>query len=148
MAEKAISKKSISLFLERVLLCRLATVDVKGHPHVVPLWYGWDGESLWISAYSSTQKIRHIRQNPYISVVIDSTINHSDNQAVVLEGKAELICAPRDFLEEKFIWIYKRYLGEEGVLAKDPQEWIKDPENLLIKLTPERVMSWGLGEEG
>jgi hypothetical protein len=32
------------------------------------------------------------------------------------------------------------------VLAKDPQEWIEDAENLLIKLKPEKVKSWGLEE--
>ena len=40
------------------------------------------------------------------------------------------------------MWIYKRYLGEEGVLEKDPQEWIADRHNMLIKLTPEKVITW------
>jgi len=111
---------------------------------VVPVWYGWDGECLWISASSSMHKVRNIEKNPWISVVIDTTTDHLDNQAVVLEGKAELVRGPRDFLREKFTWIYARYLGEQGVLAKDPQEWIQDPENLLIKLKPEKITSWGL----
>jgi hypothetical protein len=41
---------------------------------------------------------------------------------VVLEGKAELVRGPREFLREKFTWNYTRYLGEQGVLAQDPQE--------------------------
>jgi hypothetical protein len=35
-----------------------------------------------------------------------------------------------------------RYLGAEGVLAPDPQSWIASPENLLVKLTPSKIMSW------
>ncbi len=134
----------INELLNKTLIARIATVDQQDRPHVVPVWYGWDGECLWISAYSSTHKVRNIEKNPWISVVIDTTTNHLDNQAVVLEGRAELVREPREFLREKFTWIYTRYLGEEGVLAKDPQEWIQDPENLLIKLKPEKITSWGL----
>ncbi len=148
MTEKRISKESINKFLELVLICRIATVDSQGYPHVVPGWYGWDGESLWISAFRSTRKVRNIRYTPMISVAIDTTTNHLDNRAVVLEGKAELVERPRDFLREKTTWIYSRYLGTEGVLKEEPQSWIDDDENLLIKLTPERIKSWGLQEEG
>ncbi len=131
-------------FLSKTLIARIATTDEQGRPHVVPVWYGWDGEFLWISAYSSTHKVRNIEQNPWVSVVIDKTTTHLDNQAVVLEGKAELVRGPREVLREKFTWIYTRYLGEQGVLAQDPQEWMEDAENLLIKLKPEKIKSWGL----
>ena len=144
MAKRNQSKELADKFLKCILIARIATDDTNGRPHVVPVWYGWDGECLWISAYSSTRKVRNIEKNPWISVVIDTTTDHLDNQAVVLEGRAELVRGPREFLREKFTWIYTRYLGEEGVLAKDPQEWIQDPENLLIKLKPEKITSWGL----
>ncbi len=137
-------QKPIDNLLNESILARIATIDENGRPHVVPVWFGWDGECLWISAYSSTHKVRNIQKNPWISVVIDTTTNNIDNQAVVLEGKTELVRRPREFLREKFTWIYARYLGNEGVLADDPQEWINDNQNLLIKMTPEKVISWGL----
>ncbi|MDK2981511.1 MAG: hypothetical protein PWQ55_1858 [Chloroflexota bacterium] len=139
--------KAITIFLKNILIARLATVDAGNHPHVVPVWYGWDGESLWMSAFRNTQKVRNIQHNPMISVAIDTTTDHVDNQAVVLEGRAELVEGPREFMRRQITWIYKRYLGQEGVLKEEPQSWIEDDENLLIKLTPEKVMSWGLEEE-
>jgi hypothetical protein len=66
-----------------------------------------------------------------------------ETKAVILEGEAELVTAPFELLKAKTTWVYTRYLGPEGVLAKDPQSWIADPENLLIKLTPAKIMSWG-----
>ena len=144
MGKRKYSNNQVVEFLSYILIARIATVDTDGHPHVVPVWYGWDGESLWISAFRSTQKVRNIQHNPMISVAIDTTTNHVDNQAVVLEGRAELVEGPREFLREQITWIYTRYLGEEGVLKEEPQGWIHDDENLLIKLTPEKVMSWGL----
>ncbi len=63
-------------------------------------------------------------------------------RAVLCEGTADLLTGPTDFNTEMFTRIYTRYLGPEGVLAADPQEWIHSPENLLVKLTPERVFTW------
>lgn len=130
-------------FLAQPHLARMATADPEtGQPHVVPVWYGWDGESLWISSFRGTRKIRDLARNPRISVVVDVDGESDGLRAVLLEGQAELVTEPRGMLEEKTEWVYTRYLGPEGVKAKDPQSWIKDPEALLIKLTPSWVKTW------
>ena len=49
---------------------------------------------------------------------------------------------PLWFLEEMSLRIYLRYLGEEGVKAADPQSWIHDCENLVVRLTPQKVYTW------
>ena len=49
---------------------------------------------------------------------------------------------PREQVKEIASRIYIRYLGPNGIKEAEPQSWLNDPENLLIKLTPERVMSW------
>lgn len=141
--------KDIDAFLDRPWLARLATVNPQTlMPHVVPVWYGWDGASLWISAFRSTRKVKELLLNPRCSVVVDVggeeqvPAEAGGLHAVLLEGEAELVTAPQDLLEEKTTWVYTRYLGPQGVLAADPQSWIKDPENLLIKLTPTFVKSW------
>lgn len=135
-------KEFIDEFLKQPQIARIATVDKSGQPHVVPVWFGWDGESLWISSYSDTQKNKHISQNPKIAVAIDVAGNDGETKAVIFEGTAELVTEPKDFLQKQFYWIYHKYLGDEGVMAASPQEWIKDPLNTLIKLTPSKVNSW------
>ena len=62
-------------------------------------------------------------------------------QAQFLE--IELIRQPREFVYQHTTWIYTRYLGPKGVLAADPQSWIVDPLNLLIKLVPQHISAWG-----
>jgi len=136
-------KAAIDVFLAEPLIARLATVDSGGQPHVVPVWYGWDGESLWISSFISTRKMGDLRHNPRISVAIDIAYGDNQNKAVIFEGAAAVISEPRDLVASQSEWIYKRYLGEQGVLAQSPQSWIVDPENRLIKLTPDRVVAWG-----
>lgn len=130
-------------FLNHPHLARMATANPKTlQPHVVPVWYAWDGSSLWINTFRSTRKVSELLQNPRISVVVDTSSAVDGFSAVLLEGKAEIVALPRPELEEKITWIYIRYLGEEGVKAADPQSWIKDPEATLIRLTPTTVKSW------
>lgn len=132
----------IDSFLAAPLIARLGTADASGAPHVVPVWYGWDGTSIWISSFASTRKIGQLEHNSAVSICIDTSDPNGKAKAVVFEGHAELVKEPRDLVHEKSLWIYTRYLGPEGVLAAEPQSWIVDPLNLLIKLTPERVLTW------
>ena len=137
----------INAFLEHSLLARLATaVPVKGEPgafqpHNVPVWYWWDGASLWISAFQSTRKVKEVKRNAYIAVLIDVEKGLDGVTAVLLEGKCELVLEP-SIVKETSRMIYTRYMGEQGVLEATPQSWMVDPENSIIKLTPQKMYSW------
>ena len=137
------ARPDMEIFLDRPLLARLGTANLQtGQPHVTPVWFLWEDGSLWISVYSSTRKGRELLANPRCSVVIDVDESGLSLRAVLCEGTAELLAGPTDFTTAMFTRIYSRYLGPDGVLAADPQEWIHSPENLLVKLTPERVFTW------
>jgi nitroimidazol reductase NimA-like FMN-containing flavoprotein (pyridoxamine 5'-phosphate oxidase superfamily) len=142
-----LTKPQVDAFLEKPLMARLATaVPSKENPelfqpHNVPVWFYWDGESLLISAFQSTRKVKEVRRNPYIAVLIDVMDAIDGVTAVLFEGKCELITAPAQVAELSRI-IYTRYMGAEGVLAEAPQSWIVDPENSILRLTPTRLLTW------
>ena len=135
-------RQFVDAFLARALIARMATAGADGRPHVVPVWYAWDGAALWISSFVSTRKIRQLRENPYLSVTVDVSGAGEKTSGVILEGVVELVTEPRELVASHSTWIYERYLGETGVLAEEPQSWIHDPENLLIKLTPQEFFLW------
>src|SRR3990172_8747191 len=67
----------VTEFIASARLGRLAPADGAGQPLVVPICYAWDGEAL-ISAIDAKPKragdlkrVRNIRENPKVSVVID-----------------------------------------------------------------------------
>lgn len=133
----------INKFLEEPLLARLGTANpASGQPHVTPVWFLWDGECIWISAFNSTRKVKELARNPLCAVLIDDADRDGKTRAVLFEGRAELICEPRRLVAEISARIYTRYLGAEGVLAADPQSWIYDPENTIVKLKPQKTFSW------
>jgi nitroimidazol reductase NimA-like FMN-containing flavoprotein (pyridoxamine 5'-phosphate oxidase superfamily) len=132
----------IDAFLARPLLGRFATASANGQPHVVPVWYIWEEGAAWISSYESTRKIERLRKNPQCALVVDVEDAVEGVSAVMLEGVAELAAWPRDKVKARIERIYIRYLGPQGVREADPQEWLNSPENLLIKLLPQRIKSW------
>ena len=67
----------------------LATVRPDGRPHLVPVWFLWEGETILIFSKPKNQKIRNLRQNPAVTVALDDTDEGDD--VVVLEGVAELV---------------------------------------------------------
>lgn len=133
----------IDELLSLPILARLATTNARTlQPHVVPLWFLWDGSSAWISSFVSTRKIRDLHSNPRAALLIEPKVEGFKLQAVLLEGIAEVISEPRQFVTSQSLKIYEHYLGAQGVLAADPQSWAVDAENRLIKLTPQRVIAW------
>lgn len=144
MSDDLISRKNAMLeaLLAEPNIARIATADpITLQPHVVAVWYLWDGESLWISSFDSTRKNKELQKNPKVSILIDTSESAADIRWALFEGTAELIKAPVELMVEMTTRIYTRYLGPDGVLAPDPQSWIHDPENTLIKLTPKKIKS-------
>ena len=141
-----LTKAQLDAFLAQPVLARLGTAapakeePAAVQPHVTPVWFAWDGENLYISAFSSTRKVREVRNNPYISVLIDLADAVDGVTAVLMEGKCEWI-REAAFVQEMSRRIYTHYMGE-GVNAADPQSWIVDPENSIIKLTPQKIYTW------
>lgn len=137
-------EQPMQALLAEPVLARLATADPQTlQPHVVPVWFLWDGDSLWISAFISTRKVKDLLKNPRCAVLIEpAQPQGSPLQAVLLEGAAELISQPQALVMQMSEKIYTKYLGVEGVQAADPQSWMRDPENRLVRLTPARKIAW------
>ncbi len=136
-----ISPAALNL-LTRPVLGRLATASREAQPHVVPVWFLWEDDLLWISSFSSTRKNIDLQQNPKCAIVIDLEQAADGLTAVMLEGGAELVSEPRQAVRERIERVYLKYLGPEGLLEPDPQSWLNSPENVLIKFTPTRIKTW------
>lgn len=142
-----LTKAQLDAFLENAILARLSTAvpskeDARFfQPHTTPVWFVWDGESLYISAFTSTRKVKEVRRNPYIAVLIDVAEAIDGVSAVLMEGKSDWLTEP-GLVQEMSRIIYTRYMGLEGVQAPAPQSWIIDPENSIIKLTPQNIYTW------
>lgn len=136
-------KAQIDAVLAQAVTAKLATANPKTlQPHVVPVWFWWDGERIWISAFSSTRKVKELRLNQRCSILVEPLPGTSSLQGVLLEGVAELISDDRGRVAQFSERIYARYLSPEELRAEAPQSWMVDPENTLVSLYPDRLLAF------
>ncbi len=125
-------------------VARLATADADGAPHVIPVCYAFDG-AVFYSALdlkpkrvegTRLKRVRNVVANPRVALVIDDYSEDWDALAYVLvTGTAEMLKEgpERDKAEALLREKYPQY----AVLL--------EPGAPVIKVTPERIVSWGLG---
>lgn len=44
-------------------MCRVATLGPDGSPHNSPLWFVWDGRSLWLNSIVGSQRWANIERD-------------------------------------------------------------------------------------
>jgi coenzyme F420-0:L-glutamate ligase/coenzyme F420-1:gamma-L-glutamate ligase len=134
---------SVAGFIADGRVGRLATADASGQPLVVPICYAFDGASLFsaIDAKPKTsgpeglKRIRNIRENPKVSVVIDRyDEDWTRLRYVIIRGRAELLTEGSDFSR-----------GVDLLVAKYPQYrsmGLDREGGLMIKVDPAQVTEW------
>jgi PPOX class probable F420-dependent enzyme len=70
----------------------LASVRPDGRPHLVYVFFLWDGKHILIFSEPTSQKIRNVQHNPHVILGLDETREGED--MVILEGRAELLDDP------------------------------------------------------
>jgi nitroimidazol reductase NimA-like FMN-containing flavoprotein (pyridoxamine 5'-phosphate oxidase superfamily) len=133
----------VNALLAQPVLARLATANpLTLQPHVVPVWFWWDGESVWISAFNSTRKVKDLQKNLRCAVLIEPPTETPGLRGVLFEGEAELIANPDPRVAQIAATIYKLYVGEEGMKDPEVQSWVVDPENTIVHLKPEKKQAF------
>ena len=103
--------------MNQPLIARLATIDA-GWPHVVPVWFEFDGDNFWVPAQARTLKVQHIRRDRRVGIVIDTytePISKFNVKQVMVRGEAELVRDPdleTNPSASRTMSIYRRYLGK------------------------------------
>jgi PPOX class probable F420-dependent enzyme len=135
------NKAQIDQVLAGPVLARIATVGEDLQPHVVPVWFWWDGEAMFIETGKGFRKARNLQQNPRCAVIVDDTQGGLRFWGIFMQGEVELITEPVDWVLETVRRIYRKYLGEEGIAAPTPQKMIHS-EHVIIKFTPKKIVTW------
>lgn len=111
----------------------LATVRADGRPHLVPIWYVWFEEKIYVSTGAETQKFFNMYHNQQVALALPDP-----NEVIILEGEAHVadrktVDRVADYFYHKFEWDF-RY--------DDTADW------RLIEITPHKILAWGDGYDG
>jgi PPOX class probable F420-dependent enzyme len=85
--------EAVRRFVGEARVCRMASVDASGEPHVVPLCPVFDGEgTLYVDVGRESANARNVAANPVVEVAIDHyDEDWSQLRGVLLHCRAEVV---------------------------------------------------------
>lgn len=111
----------------------LATVDSRGRPHAVPIWYLYEDGVIIMSTGPGSQKFKNVQTNPEIALVMDrKTLPY---YSITARGRAEI--GP-PLTEQQRLRMAVRYLGED--LGKRYFDATAGNDSVTIRLRPEKLI--------
>ena len=131
-------------FVRSHRVARLATADADGAPFVVPVCYAFDGKRIYTAidlkpkrvGGRALKRVRNILENPQVALVIDDySEDWSELTYVMVRGVAVLIESGEERQRAEHL-LRQKYQQYETMLQ---------PGCPVIRITPERVISWSAG---
>lgn len=105
----------------------LATVRPDGRPHLVPLWFAWHDNLIYICIQPNSVKARNLAQGPTVSLSLED-----GDRPLICEGEAAVI--PTSYPPAVVAIFQKKY---DWNITSDSDY------TQLIAITPRKWLSWG-----
>jgi len=134
-------------FLVRQRVARLATADVEGKPHAVPVCFALAQPSIYIALdekpkevpVSHLKRVRNILENPDVALIADRYAEEWRLLAfVMVRGRAELLDPDTEEHSAAVRLLRGKY---------HQYETMRIEENPIIAIRPKRAASWGALDE-
>ena len=134
-----IETEELQQFTAKRLLGVLSTVNRDGSPQATPIWYLYDGEHFKITSHGGRVKVRNIRREPRVTLIVTDTSGYG--KYLMVRGTAEIV---EEGGEEFTHTMARRYKGEDAGRAS-AEELIEYAHSLgqprvTIRITPQRIL--------
>lgn len=115
---------------------KLATVRPDGRPHVAPVWFDLDGDTVIFTTWHESVKAENIRHEPRVSLCVDDEA--PPFAFVLIEGVATL-AGDDPNLRYWATRIAGRYVGDGRAEAYGRRNSVAG--ELLVRLSPSRIVA-------
>jgi PPOX class probable F420-dependent enzyme len=115
----------------------LSTVSADGAPHLVPIWFSWDGSSILIASKPHAKKVGNLRANPSVMLALGEP--DDDFDVGMIEGEAELLDAPAAAVLPA--GHLAKYRAQMAAIGLTPEEFLATYSQ-VIRIRPTRFLPW------
>jgi PPOX class probable F420-dependent enzyme len=128
--------EATAFLMERPRTAKLATVRADGRPHVAPIWFTMDGDTILFTTWHATAKAANIRHDPRVCLCVDD--DSPPFAFVVVEGMANF-SDDADALQHWATHIAERYMGSVKAAAYGQRNSVAG--ELLVRVTPTKLIA-------
>jgi PPOX class probable F420-dependent enzyme len=137
------SAEAVETKLKEARVARLATVDEKAVPHLIPICYVFDGIAFYTAVDAKPKRVegkqlarvKNIQANPQVALLIDE-YDEDWNQLwyILVRGTAEVLDSDKEKQRAMQLLTDKYSNYRLGWLPED---------SLVIRIQPRHTTSWG-----
>jgi len=119
----------------------VATIDPGGAPHVVPCWFVWPEDALYVSTRRESRTWRNASADPRVALTIDLGRSWVEIAGIEVRGRAQLLPAEHPDMRGPISAWHEKYrpllAGEGFSRFAEEVRWLA-----FLRVEPERVSAW------
>ena len=137
-AERARCRPAIEAALRDDPVVWLSSVQADGRPHLVPVWFHWDGDRILAFSKPHARKVDNLRDQPSVMLAVGTP--GPEFEVELIEAMAELPDEPATtVMPDGFGAKYRELLHRAGLTVQRFAEVYSQP----IVLRPTRFLDYG-----
>ena len=120
----------------------LTSLDPRGYPHSVAMWYVADPDgTVVMTTFAKSQKAVNLRRDPRCALLVESGRTYEELKGLLIRGRATL-----EQGEEKVLDVLERVHAKYG--TPGPADGMREAmraqarKRVVIRVRPERLSSW------
>lgn len=145
MSTKMPGSEDVRAFLDRswpTMLGVVGTLRRDGAPHVVPVWYRYDGALRVVHIWTEEARgwVKNLRRDDRVAFSVQE--DQPPFGAVVMQGRAEVVTSESEEARAEIRRITRRYVAEP-----EAESYIQVWAHLhtIVSIKPEKIVAWGKG---
>lgn len=120
-----------------------------GFPHPMPMNFGLDDQDrVIVSTFAKSQKVKNFERDPRAALLAESGLAYEELKSVVIYARTEIIRDP-EAVREAMGWMAAK---QQTRVAESPEKQAQLRQTMakrvVLRFTPERVISWDHGKLG
>jgi PPOX class probable F420-dependent enzyme len=127
----------IERFLRDEEILWLSTVHQDGTPHLVPIWFSWDGRDILLLSKPQAVKVNDIRHDPDVMLALGNA--EEDFDVALIKGVAELPDVDAATFLPETHWV--KYAADLASIGLSREEYVATYSQ-PIRIRPTRFLGW------
>lgn len=115
----------------------LSSVKQNGEPHMVPVWFLWDGKTILIFSQPNTQKMRNLQHDRRVMLALNTTPD--GGEVLMIKGTAEL--GESADMKNEIPALAEKYKQEIQDFGWTAESMLQDYSK-AIRVTPVKFLSY------
>lgn len=135
------SEEEIRDFLAQSRTVILNSIGSDGVPHPIPMWYAIEDDgAIVMTTYATSQKIKNLKRDPRVSLLVEAGTDYSELRGVVFYGTAELVHDVEDVTDILIAASLRQGTAVTDTIRAQMRRTAE--KRTGIRVRPEKVVSW------